>query len=139
MTRPVQPIGTFGTIAVKKVRERTFYASTRFRAYNGGYIRFSATGASERAAQRELKSKLADYTEAQKADGSNSLSPLSDVAAIWLHEVSTAGRLSPQTIDAYADNLRAVLCGVADRGRAGRRHGGRGAGGGLRQHRDLTG
>jgi integrase len=109
MTRPVQPIGTFGTIAVKKVRERTFYASTRFRAYNGGYIRFSATAATDRAAQRELKRKLADYTEAQKADGINSLSPLSDVAAIWLHEVSTAGRLSPQTIDAYADNLRAVL------------------------------
>jgi integrase len=118
MSRPVQPIGTFGTIAVKKVRERTFYASTRFRAYNGGYIRFSATGATgatDGAAQRELKRKLADYTEAQKADGITSLSPLGDVAAIWLHEISTAERLSPQTVDAYADNLRAVL--LADLGK----------------------
>jgi hypothetical protein len=55
MSRPVQPIGTFGTFAVKKVRERTFYASTRFGANNGGYIRFSATGATDGAAQRELK------------------------------------------------------------------------------------
>ena len=109
MTRPVQPIGTFGTIAVKKVRERTFYASTRFRAYDGGYIRFSATGATDGAAQRELKRKLADYTEAQNVDGITSRSPLSDVATIWLHEISTSGRLSPQTVDAYADNLRAVL------------------------------
>jgi integrase len=109
MARPVQPIGTFGTIAVKKVREHTFYASTRFRAYDGGYIRFSATGTTDSAAQRELKTKLAEYTESQNADGLTSRSPLHDVADLWLHEISTAERLSPQTIDAYADNLRRVI------------------------------
>ena len=115
MARPVQPIGTFGTIAVKKVRARTFTASTRFRAYDGGYIRFSATGATDGAAQRELKRKLAAYTEAQNVDGISGHSPLSNVAAIWLDEVSLAERLAPQTVDAYADNLRAVL--LPDRGK----------------------
>jgi predicted DNA-binding transcriptional regulator AlpA len=66
LTGPVQPIGTLGTITVKKVRDRSFYASTRFRACNGGYIRFDATGATGGTAQRELKRKLADYTEARR-------------------------------------------------------------------------
>ena len=109
MTRPAQPIGTFGTIAVTKVRARTFSASTRFRSYDGGYIRFSSTGATDGAAQRELKRKLADYTEAQNVDGITGRSLLSDVAAIWLDEISAAERLAPQTVDAYSDNLRAVL------------------------------
>lgn len=109
MPRPVQPIGTFGIIRVKKVREHTFYASTRFRDYDGGYIRFSATGGTDGGAQRELKKKLADYTESQNTDGITSRTPLGDVAAIWLQEISAAQQLSPQTFDAYADNLRTVL------------------------------
>jgi hypothetical protein len=67
MTRPVQPIGTFGTIAVKKVRERTFHASTRFRAYNGGYIRFSATGAT--GTRRSGRGDDASEEDEQDDDG----------------------------------------------------------------------
>jgi hypothetical protein len=108
MSRPVQPIGTFGTIAVRKVRERTFYASTRFRlqrwlhsAQRSRRHRRSCSVRAEEEARRPRRgAEGGRYHQPQ---------PLSDVAAVWLYEVSTAERLSPQTVDAYADNLRAVL------------------------------
>jgi integrase len=109
MARPVQPIGTYGTIAVTKVRPGVFCATGRFRAFDGGYIRFSAAAATEAAARRQLKQKIAEHVTEHSTGGITGRSPLAGVALIWLDEITAEARLAPQTIDGYEDTVRRIL------------------------------
>ena len=64
MARPVQPLGTFGTITVKRTKAG-YIASTRFRELNGTYRRVTATSDTATAAENRLKERIASGLPSQ--------------------------------------------------------------------------
>ena len=58
MARPVQPLGTFGVVSVRRTK-RGYVASTRFRELIGAYRRVTAGAATAAGAENKLKEKIA--------------------------------------------------------------------------------
>lgn len=102
MSRPVQPLGTYGSISVRKAGP-AYAATTRYRDPDGGYFRVQASGTTE------MKAKIAERagtTGDSDLDGNISLTGL---ARYWLEETRVSGRQAPQTLDAYERNLETVV------------------------------
>jgi integrase len=109
MTRPVQPLGTFGQIAVKRTSPSRFSAGARYRDANGRYVRISATDSTSQRAVNALKAKVADYAAEDEKGELHRNTSVEELAEFWLAEVRVTGRQAPQTLDAYEQNLRAVV------------------------------
>ncbi len=109
MTRPVQPLGTYGQIAVKRTGPGRFVASARYRDDDGQYLRITATDSTSQLATNALKAKIADSVSDGERGDLHRNTLLSELAEFWLAEVRISGKQAPQTLDAYEQNLRAVV------------------------------
>ena len=108
MSRPVQPLGTYGSISVRKAGA-TYVATTRYRDLDGGYLRVQASGTTETKAKNALKAKVAERVGPTGDSDLNGNTSLTDLARYWLEETRVSGRQTPQTLDAYERNLETVV------------------------------
>ena len=58
MVRPIQPLGTYGVITVRRTKNG-YVASARFREMTGAYRRVSASAPTAKTAENELKARIA--------------------------------------------------------------------------------
>lgn len=99
--RPPLPVGTFGSITTKEVRTKRYRARTRFRDFDGQVrevVRFGETSA---AAERNLKTALAERVEETRGTDITRASKVSELAAAWLDEVAESDRLAASTKARY--------------------------------------
>jgi len=114
MARPVQPLGTFGVITVRRT-SRGYVALTRFREHTGAYRRVSATGESRAAAENRLKEKIAAGLPSTAEGDLNRQTKIRAVAEVWIREIEHRQDHAPQTIEVYRDIInRIILPGIGD-------------------------
>ena len=109
MARPRTPIGTFGDIWFEPAPGGRVRAGARFRDEDGRLRRVTATGDTERAAERLLKGRLARRTH---QDGHGELTPDSSfrrLVEVWLEDLDVDGRLAPTTRNLYERNIRQLV------------------------------
>lgn len=109
MTRPVQPLGTFGAIKVIREGSGGYLATTRYRDFDGGYRRVKKTGPTARAAENALKAKIAEVGERSRRGDLDRWTPLDEVAEVWREEERGSERIAPQTMDKYEDVVRGIV------------------------------
>ena len=108
MSRPVQPLGTYGSISVRKLGAK-YAATTRYCDMDGDYLRIQATATSKTKATNALKAKIAGQADTAGDSDLDRNTSLRDLASYWLEEVRVAGRQAPQTLDAYERSLEVVV------------------------------
>lgn len=108
MPRPVQPLGTFGTIAVRKVRPGVHLATARYRDFDGVYRRVKKTGPTAKQAENAIKQAIAAAASQQAGDLTRQ-TPLRVAAEVWRIEEREAGRVAPQTMDRYEADLDSIV------------------------------
>lgn len=109
MARPRTPIGTFGDICYVKAAGGQLRARTRFRDDDGKTRRVSATGATKREAERNLKAVLAQrvsYRTSVELSGDSSFTRLVDV---WLADLDLEDKLAESTRALYERNMRQLV------------------------------
>ncbi len=99
MSRPVQPLGAYGSISVRKLGAK-YAATTRYRDMDGDYLRLQATATSETKATNALKAKIAEQVDTAGDSDLERNTSLRDLASYWLEKVRVVGRQAPQTLDA---------------------------------------
>lgn len=114
MARPLQPLGTFGVITVRRT-SRGYVASTRFRETSGAYRRVTASGESRTAAEARLKEKIAAGLPSKAAGDLDGQTTIGTVAEVWISEITQRQDHAPQTIEVYRDIVnRIILPGIAE-------------------------
>ena len=108
MARPVQPLGTFGKVTVRRTKTG-HVASTRFRELNGSYRRVSAKADTATVAVNRLKEKIAAGLPSQTEGDLNGQTRLKSVADVWLAEIEARQEHAPQTIEVYRDIVRRIV------------------------------
>lgn len=109
MGRPRTPIGTFGDITYVKVAGGRVRARTRFRDDDGHVRRVSATGASNKDAERNLKKVLAQrasHVATGEITGDSSFAKLVDA---WLEDLDLENKIAPSTRALYERNMRQLV------------------------------
>lgn len=109
MPRPVQPLGTFGTINVKRQPAGVYLAVTRYRDFDGSYRRVKKSGATARQAENALKQSITELGERERAGDLTRRSSVRDAAELWRVEERAAGRIAPQSMDRYEADLDGVV------------------------------
>lgn len=105
--RPLE-LGTYGSINAKKQANGGWRASTRFRDPDGHTRTVQAFGGSNNEAVRRLKRTLQERA-AQGGEEITRETRLEVLTDLWLDELVTEDRLSPQTIAQYrADVVKTV-------------------------------
>jgi integrase len=107
MARPPLPLGTWGTITTKKIRDGGYQALTRFRDHDGNTRRVTATGSSKSAAERAHRGILGTRT-APAGELITAETRLIDLADLWITGLEAEGRIEQTTINEYRrvlDNL----------------------------------
>jgi hypothetical protein len=115
MPRQRLTIGTFGDISTRMSPSGRYLARTRYRDWDGHARLVQASGTTAKAAERALKSKLADRDLFQPAD--TTLTPdslFSDLVTYWLEDIDTEGRISRTTRNLYERNMRTLVSPVFD-------------------------
>ena len=95
MPRPRLTIGTFDEITTRVVPCGRFEARTRYRDRGGRARQVLSTGATVAAAERALKTRLADRLLFQPTD--THLTPdslFNDLVTYWLDDIDAEGRIS---------------------------------------------
>lgn len=100
MARPPLPLGTWGTITTDKVRDGSFRALTRYRDHDGHTRRVTATGGSKAAAERALRELLAERS-APAGELITAETRLIDLAAVWIDQLVSEGRIEQTSINEY--------------------------------------
>jgi len=96
MSRPRLTISTFGGITTRVAPSGRFEARTRFRDWDGQTRQVQATGATARAAERSLKSKLtARYLRQPTNPSLTPDSSFEDLATYWLEDIDIGERRRP--------------------------------------------
>ncbi|GAB1694919.1 tyrosine-type recombinase/integrase [Krasilnikovia sp. M28-CT-15] len=108
MARPPLPIGAWGNIRTEKLGPNRHCARARFRDYDGKTRDVEATGPTGPAAVRALQTKLRDRI-APNDDEITRETRVNTLADLWLDEILTEERVTPQTIDRYTTSLRTVI------------------------------
>ena len=108
MARPVQPLGTFGRITVKRTKTG-YVAGTRFRELNGSYRRVTAKADTANSAENALKEKIAAGLPSQVAGDLNGQTKLRTVTEVWLAEIEQRQEHAPQTIEVYRDIAHRII------------------------------
>ncbi|NYI78937.1 tyrosine-type recombinase/integrase [Nocardioides panzhihuensis] len=103
--RPRTPIGTFGRIHTKPMGTGRFRARTRVRDLDGQLRRVVATGDSTRAAEAELKLRIANRTGYGAGGLLSASSPFPDLCELWLADLELRD-IVDNTKDNYRDDLR---------------------------------
>lgn len=103
--RPRTPIGTYGSVHVRRADRNRYIARTRYRDADGRLRDVTATGRSRSAATAELKARLTRRPGYGNGGVVGLSSPFSDLAELWLIELD--GRdISEGTKENYRDDLR---------------------------------
>jgi integrase len=108
VVRPIQPLGTYGVITVRRTKSG-YVASTRFRELTGAYRRVSASASTATTAENELKVKIARGLPSTEAGDLNGQTKLTEVADVWLEEIEQRQEHAPQTIEVYRDIVRRII------------------------------
>ncbi|CAB4744199.1 unannotated protein [freshwater metagenome] len=109
MGRPRTPIGTFGDITYVKVAGARVRARTRYRDDDGQVRRVSATGATTKEAERNLKKVLSQrpsHVATGELTGDTSFAKLVEV---WLEDLDLENKLAPSTRALYERNMRQLV------------------------------
>lgn len=112
MPRPRTPVGTFGDITFATARNGRVRALARYRDDDGRLRRVQATGATEKAAERELKLQLARRASQTGTVGELTAdSPFTQLMDVWLDDLDLdlEGRLAPSTRELYERNMRNLV------------------------------
>jgi integrase len=107
--RPRTPIGTFGDITYVKVPGGRVRARTRYRDDDGQVRRVSATGATNKEAERNLKKVLSQrpsHVASGELTGDTSFGKLVEV---WLEDLDLENKLAPSTRALYERNMRQLV------------------------------
>jgi len=107
--RPRTPIGTFGDITYVKVSADRVRARARYRDDDGRVRRVSATGATNKQAERNLKQVLArrpSHVAAGEITGDSSFTRLVEV---WLEDLDLENKVAPSTRALYERNMRQLV------------------------------
>lgn len=109
MARPRTPVGTFGDISFEPAPGGGVVAMARYRDEDGRLRRVKATGETPRAAERELKTRMAGRSH---QDGNEQLRPDSSfrqLVEVWLEDLDLQDRLAPNTRALYERNMRQLV------------------------------
>ena len=101
MDRPPLGIGTYGTITRTETSPGKWRARTRYRDHDGVtrlVERYGTTGA---AAERALKTALRDRARPAGGDEITGDTTIRELGTAWIQNITTAGKVSPQTIEKY--------------------------------------
>lgn len=102
-------MGTFGQIWFEPAPGGRVKARARYRDEDGVLRRVQATGATERAAERNLKVVLSRRTYVSTAGELTPDSSFGQLVAVWLADLDLEGRLAPSTRDLYERNMRQLV------------------------------
>jgi len=103
--RPRTAIGTYGSIYVRRKRQRTFVARTWFRDVDGRLRDVTATASTANRAVAELKERLLKRPGYGLGGVLNLRSPFGDLAQLWLADLEVR-EISEGTKENYRDILR---------------------------------
>jgi integrase len=110
MARPRTPIGTFGEIYFEPTLNGQVRARARFRDDDGQLRRVQATGATQKAAERNLKTLLCQRTSHSTGTGELTRdSSFTQLVEVWLEDLDLEGRVAPSTRDLYERNVRKLV------------------------------
>lgn len=109
MGRPRTPIGTFGDITYVKVAGGRVRARTRFRDDDGHVRRVSATGASNKDAERNLKKVLAQRASHVATGEITGDSSFAKLVEVWLEDLDLENKIAPSTRALYERNMRQLV------------------------------
>ncbi|MFC5175043.1 tyrosine-type recombinase/integrase [Nocardioides taihuensis] len=109
MGRPRTPIGTFGDITYVKVAGGRVQARTRYRDDDGRLRRVSATGASNKEAERNLKQVLAQRPSHVATGELTGDTSFANLVEVWLDDLDLEGKLAPSTRALYERNMRLLV------------------------------
>lgn len=108
MARPRTPIGTFGDVTY--VREAgKVRARTRYRDDDGRVRRVQASGESEAAALRNLKTNLARRQSRRTYGELSPDSSFTTLVTIWLEDLDLDDNLAPSTRRLYERDMRTIV------------------------------
>ena len=94
MARPRTPIGTYGTISIRRQPSGRYAARTRYRDWDGKSRLVQVTGLTRAQAQRVLKAKLADRSLFHPVGAALSPdSPFPELVVYWLEDLELEGRI----------------------------------------------
>jgi integrase len=103
MPRPPLPLGTYGKIKTWK-EGKTWLARAQFRDFDGIVRPVKRSAETKAAAERKLKTALADHQMPVKQSEITAQTKIEKVAELWLAEIERAvdgGSKSPSTLDTY--------------------------------------
>lgn len=116
MPRPPTSVGSFGAIAHTKLADGTWSARTHIRDSDGKLRSVSRRGRSRAAADRALKTALAERTPPARSTTLSATTSIRDLAERWYSDVKqdvTDGTKSPNTARLYRHYLdRHILPGI---------------------------
>jgi integrase len=108
MPRPPLPLGTYGKIKTWQ-EGKTWLARAKFRDFDGIARLVKRSGKAKAAAERELKTALADRQMPVKRAEITGQTTMDKLAELWLAEIERAvdaGTKSPGTLDTYRSIYR---------------------------------
>jgi integrase len=103
MPRPPLPLGTYGKIKTWQ-EDKTWLARAQFRDFDGIVRPVKRSAKTKAAAERELKTALAERQMPAKQSEITAQTKIEKVAELWLAEIEQAvngGSKSPSTLDTY--------------------------------------
>lgn len=109
MGRPRTPIGTFGEISFANVTGGQVQARARFRDDDGQVRRVSATGATRKEAERNLKQVLARRVSHVASGEITADSSFAKLVAFWLADLDLENKLAPSTRALYERNMKQLV------------------------------
>lgn len=110
MARPRTPIGTFGEFKYEKAASGLVYVRARYRDNDGRLRQIQASGKTHRAAERNLKEKLAGRVDQFSNSGEiTGDSPFPKLVELWLEDLDLEGRLAANTRDLYEREMRNLV------------------------------
>jgi integrase len=113
MSRPRLTIGTFGSLAARRLASGKIEVRTRYRGWDGKTRLVQATAATRPAAERALKAKLAERMLFEPAFSALTAdSRFSELVAYWLDDLGLQGWLSETTRQLYERNMRTLVLPV---------------------------
>lgn len=124
MSRPVQPLGTDGSISVRKLGSK-YAATTRYRDMDGDYLRIQATATSETKATNALKAKIAEQADTAGDSDLDRLLPYSrprvaqsvapSRAAARVSSAVASSRLERSNLRCPGEDFRSRRCAMRHR------------------------
>jgi integrase len=125
--RPAMQVGTWGKVRRTELAPDRWEAAARFRDYDGKTREVTTAGPTGAAAERKLLAALRDRARRSDGDVTDAMH-VSQLAALWLEEITDEQRVKPQTVDRYRGivehainptlgslSLREVTVSTADR------------------------